>query len=122
MISFKQKGNFKKVDSFFEKCLEPFDLGVLNKYGKRGVDALSFATPIDTGLAANSWYYDIVRYDGGVKIVWSNSDIEGGYNVAILLQYGHATKDGTRVEGIDYINPALRPIFEEIKDEILKGV
>lgn len=122
MITFKQKGDFKKVNSLFEKCLEPFDLGVLNKYGKRGVDALSFATPIDTGLAANSWYYDIVRYDGGVKIVWSNSDIEGGYNVAILLQYGHATKDGTRVEGIDYINPALRPIFEEIKDEILKGV
>lgn len=122
MITFKQKGDFKKADSFFEKCLEIFDAGIFDKYGQMGVKALSDATPKLTGLAASSWYYTIERDNKGTKLIFSNSDIEGGCNVAILIQYGHGTKSGGYVEGRDYINPALQPIFEDLKNKLLKEV
>lgn len=122
MITFKQTGDFIKLNNFFEKALEVFDSGILDKYGKKGVEALAAATPKDSGRAANSWYYEIVREKGSVKLIWSNSDIEGGCNVAILIQYGHATKDGSRVPGVDFINPAIQPIFEELSKEVTKGV
>ena len=122
MITFSEKGDLKKTTMFLEKCLEPFNMGVLHKYGRMGVEALRANTPIETGRLAHSWYYDIVHTDTGVKIVWSNSDIEGGYNVAILVQYGHGKKGGGYVAGKDYINPAIAPIFEQLKNELLKEV
>ena len=122
MITFKEKGDLKKTTMFLEKCLQPFDLGILNKYGQMGVEALREASPIDTGLMAHSWYYEIESTMDGAKITWSNSDVEGGYNVAILVQYGHGTKSGKYVPGKDFINPAMRPIFEQLKDKLLKEV
>ena len=122
MISFKEKGDLKKTTMFLEKCLEPFDMGILNRYGRMGVEVLQAATPIETGRLAHSWYYDIEHTDTGVKIVWSTTDIEGGYNVAILVQYGHGTKGGGYVVGKDFINPAMRPIFEQLKNDLLKEV
>ena len=94
MVSINVTGDFKKTNSFMEKLLELFDAGKLNEYGRMGVDALRANTPIDTGLLANSWSYTIERTKAGPKIVWMNDDIEGGYSVAILIQYGHAVKGG----------------------------
>lgn len=122
MITFKEKGDFKKTDSFFEKCLEIFDAGIFNKYGEMGVAALREATPRLTGLAADSWYYTVERDKKGAKLVFSNSDIEGGCNVAILIQYGHGLASGGYIQGRDYINPALQPIFEDLKNQLLKEV
>lgn len=122
MISFKEKGDLKKTTMFLEKCLEPLNMGILNKYGQMGVEALREASPIETGRMAHSWYYDIESSMNGAKITWSNSDVEGGYNVAILVQYGHGTKSGKYVPGKDFINPAMRPIFEQLADKLLKEV
>lgn len=118
MITFRQKGDFSKLTGFLERCKNIVKQGDLNRYGEEGVAALSSATPKYTGLAASSWSYDIERTKSGVKIVWSNSDIEDGENVAVILQYGHATKAGTFIQGIDYINPALRPLFERIANDV----
>jgi len=122
MVVLEQKGDLKKVNRFLERLLEVAKFGFLDKYGRMGVEALSAATPKDTGLAADSWRYEIVRENGQTSLVWCNDDIENGYNVAILVQYGHATKSGTWVEGIDYINPALEPIFNQIANEIKREV
>ena len=121
-IVFKQTGNFRRIDSFFERALEFIKLGKLDYYGRRGVEELSIATPKDTGLAASSWYYTIERTPGSTRLVWSNSDIEGGCNVAILIQYGHATKNGFWVEGNDYINPAIVPLCNEMIDEFWRDL
>lgn len=120
-IKFKVK-NSKKTDGYLERLLEIIKMGSLDRYGRMGVDALSKATPVRTGLAASSWTYDIQRKDGRVSLVWKNSDIEGGYNVAILLQYGHGTRSGGYVQGIDYINPALKPVFEQMAEELWEEV
>lgn len=122
MVTFEQHGDFSKLNKFLERCLEVVHFGWLDKYGRKGVEALSAATPKDTGLAASSWSYDIVREGKNVRIEWHNDDIENGRNVIILVQYGHATKNGGWVEGVDFINPALEPIFEEICDEVWKEV
>ena len=122
IIQVKEFGDFSKVDSFFEKALEFIKLGKLDYYGKRGVQELSAATPVDTGLAASSWYYTIERGDGRTRLIWSNSDVEDGYNVAILIQYGHATKNGFWVEGTDYINPVILPLFDEMVDEFWRDL
>lgn len=97
-------------------------MGLLDKYGKLGVQALQDATPRDTGLASSSWNYTIDRSSDGVRLSWSNSDIENGYNVAILIQYGHGTKSGTYVEGRDFINPAMQSIFDNIAKDLWKEV
>lgn len=122
MISFETKGDFKSFNSWVERTRGIFNASYLDKYGQMGIDALQAATPKDSGLAASSWVYTIERTKNGSSIVWSNTDIEGGCNVAILLQYGHATKNGGWVKGIDYINPALRPIFEKIADDAWREV
>ena len=122
MITFKEKGDLKATTMFLDKCLAPFNMGIFDKYGQRGVEALRAASPIETGRMAHSWYYTVERSAEGAKIIWSNSDIEGGYNVAILVQYGHGTRGGTYVQGKDFINPALAPIFEQIKNDIFKEV
>lgn len=122
MITFEQKGDFKKVDSYLERLLEFGKFGFLDKYGRKGVQALSDATPIDTGETAHSWSYDIERGDGTVSLVFSNNHVEKGVNIAIILQYGHGTGTGGWVEGKDYINPAIQPIFDEILEQALKEI
>lgn len=123
MIKFKQKGDFKKLDKYFKdvsKASRP--KAILDKYGRAGVQALSSATPMKTGLAASSWYYEVEQSSTSAKITFFNSDVENGFPVAIMLQYGHGTGTGGWVEGRDYINPAIQPIFDKIADEAWKEV
>lgn len=114
MITFRQKGDFSKTTRFLERAKDALHLGDLDKYGREGVAALSSVTPVDSGLTASSWYYKIERKNDSVRILFCNSNIQNGVPIAIILQYGHATGTGGWVEGVDYINPAVRPIFDEI--------
>lgn len=123
MITFRQKGDFSKLSRFLERAKEAIKIGDLDKYGRQGVDALKSATPKDTGKTADSWTYSIVRTDETVTIEFHNTNLtETNIPIAILLQYGHATKNGGFVQGIDYINPAVRPIFQQIADEAWREV
>lgn len=122
MITFRQKGDFKKLNGFFEKVKEGFNIGILNRYGEEGVRALAEATPKDTGLTASSWQYRIIRGSGRVSISFENTNIQNGVPIAIILQYGHATRNGGYVQGVDYINPAVRPIFERLAGEAWEEV
>lgn len=122
MISFRQKGDFSKLTKYLEKVKEGFDVGILDKYGQAGVRALASATPVDTGLTANSWYYKIEKSKGSVSITFYNSNIQNGVPIAVILQYGHGTKNGGWVQGRDYINPAIRPIFDAIVEDAWKEV
>ena len=118
MITIRQKGDFSNLSRFLERAKEAIKLGKLDHYGRLGVEALSSATPVDTGKTASCWNYEIVRTDNSVSIVFNNSNLtDQNTPVAILLQYGHATGTGGYVQGIDYINPAIRPIFEEMANE-----
>ncbi len=122
MINIRQKGDFKNLSSFLEKTKEKLNLGLLDKYGREGVAALQAATPKDTGKTSESWYYKIERKNGSVSLTFHNSNQNKGVPIAIILQYGHATGNGGYVEGVDYINPALRPIFNKIAEEAWKEV
>ena len=122
MISFKHKGDFSKTFSFLEKAKGAVRLSDLDKYGREGVAALSSATPISTGLTANSWYYKIERKNGSATISFHNSNIQNGVPIAIILQYGHGTRNGGWVQGRDYINPAIQPIFDKIVNNAWKEV
>lgn len=122
MIRFKHKGNFSKTTLFFERLKNLFDKGILDEYGRRGVAALSAATPSDTGITANSWAYQISNSVGKMTIEWTNSNINEGVNIAVIIQYGHGTGTGGYVKGRDYINPAMQPIFDAIVSNIWKEV
>ncbi len=122
MISFEQKGDFSKITGFFEKALESVKLGKLDKYGRRGVAALSSATPIESGETASMWRYEITNKNGFAKITFHNDNINEGVPIAIILQLGHGTGTGGWVEGRDYINPAIQPLFDEIVREAWKDV
>ena len=122
MISFRQKGDFSKLTKYLERVKEGFNVGILDKYGQAGVRALASATPVDTGLTANSWYYKIEKSKGSVSISFHNSNIQNGVPIAVILQYGHGTKNGGWVQGRDYINPAIRPIFDAIVEDAWKEV
>lgn len=122
MINIRQKGDFKNLSSFLEKTKEKLNLGLLDKYGREGVAALQAATPKDTGKTSESWYYKIERKNGSVSLTFHNSNQNKSVPIAIILQYGHATGNGGYVEGVDYINPALRPIFDKIAEEAWKEV
>ena len=122
MISFRQKGDFSKLTHFLEKSKNAVHLGDLDKYGREGVAALSSATPMDTGVTANSWYYKIVSKNGSVTISFYNSNIQNGVPIAIILQYGHGTRNGGWVEGRDYINPSIQPIFDRITNDAWREV
>jgi hypothetical protein len=113
MIRIKVKGSTRKTESFIRRH-KKIQLKALDKYGEMGVKALSEATPVRTGLTAASWYYTIKESATGFSIVFNNSNVVDGYPVAILIQYGHGTKTGAYVEGIDYINPALDKVFKAI--------
>lgn len=122
MISIRQKGDFSKLSRYFERVREAARLGVLDKYGREGVAALASATPVKTGKTANSWTYDIERQNGSVAIVFRNTNINKGVPIAIILQTGHGTGTGGWVQGRDYINPAIQPIFDKIADSAWKEV
>ena len=123
-INFEHRGNFNHLEKFLARSLKirPVIEAILRKYGERGVKALQAATPKDTGKTADSWSYEIVKEDGRYSIVWKNSNVVDHVNVAILLQYGHATKNGGFVKGIDYINPAVQSVFENMANEAWKEV
>lgn len=122
MISFEVKGSFKNTESFLKAMAKLKTMGILDSYGQMGVAALSAHTPENTGMAAHSWGYEVIEKRGVYSITWTNSDIENGFPVAIMLQYGHGTGTGGYVQGRDYINPALRPIFDKIESEVWKAV
>ena len=122
MISFRQKGDFSKLTRFLEKAKEAVRLGDLDKYGREGVAALASATPVDSGQTSNSWYYEIVNRKGSATITFYNSNIQNGVPIAILLQYGHGTRNGGWVQGRDYMNPAIQPVFDKIADSAWKEV
>ena len=122
MISFRHKGDFSKTMRYFERVKEAARLGILDKYGNEGVAALASATPTESGTTANSWYYKIERSRGSATIAFFNSNANKGVPIAIILQYGHGTGTGGWVEGRDYINPAIQPIFDRIADEAWREV
>ncbi len=122
MITFRQKGDFSKLTRYLEKVKSVVKLSDLDKYGKEGVAALASATPVDTGLTASSWSYEIKHENGRVSISFKNSNIQNGVPIAIILQYGHGTRNGGWVQGRDYINPAIQPIFDKIANDAWREV
>ena len=122
MITFRQKGDFSKLNRYLEKVKNASRIGVLDKYGREGVAALSSATPAESGKTANSWYYEIKRQNGSISLEFNNSNVNKGVPIAIILQYGHGTGTGGWVEGRDYINPAIQPIFDKIAEDAWKEV
>ena len=122
MIGVRHHGGFNNTERFLNAAIKEQYLGFLDKYGKEGVDALRDATPKKTGTTSESWFYEITVQKEGVVISWSNSNTVDGVNVAVILQYGHGKKNGGFVQGIDYINPAMKPIFDKIAKRAWKEV
>ena len=122
MITFRQSGNFKKLTKFLNNARKAGKVDILDKYGDEGVSALASATPVETGKTASSWSYKIVREKDHISIQFLNSNINDGVPIAVILQYGHATRNGGWVEGRDYINPAIQPIFDRITNDAWKEV
>lgn len=122
MISFRQKGDFSKLTRYMERAKESVSIGILDKYGREGVAALASATPSESGSTASSWYYKIVRDRQSIKINFYNSNTNNGVPIAIILQYGHGTGTGGWVQGRDYINPAIQPIFDNLVNEAWREV
>lgn len=122
MVTVRVKGDYRKANNFFEKAKNILKLGILDKYGAAGVEALSIATPKDSGVTASSWTYRIEHDRNGAKIIWSNTNTNDGEVIALLLQYGHGTGTGGYIMGRDYINPAMAPIFEKIADDAWREV
>lgn len=122
MISFSHKGDLSKTTEFLKRSSDLSFKNILSKYGQMGVDALKAATPRDTGLTADSWYYEIVEKKGITSINFCNSNSNDGVPIAIVIQYGHATRNGGYVQGTDYINPAIKKIFDGIADEAWREV
>ena len=122
MRTFRQKGDFSKLTRYLEKVKSVVKLSDLDKYGKEGVAALASATPVDTGLTASSWSYEIKQKNGSISISFKNSNIQNGVPIAIILQYGHGTRNGGWVQGRDYINPAIQPIFDRIANDAWREV
>lgn len=122
MIFVGRKGDLHKVTRYLKRAQAGVQMPDLDKYGREGVDALKSATPVDTGLTANSWDYKIERKPGFAKIVFTNSNIQNGVPIAIILQYGHGTRNGGYVEGRDYINPAIQPIFDDLSEAAWREV
>lgn len=122
MIKVTQKGNFEKITTYLVRSKNKDILKNLDNFGRRGVEALRNATPVDTGLTAASWYYEITQQGNRTALTFRNSNVNDYVNVAIILQYGHGTGTGGWVEGRDYINPAIQPLFDQLADEAWKEV
>lgn len=114
VVMFRQKGDFRRTSDFLKRANRLNLDAILNQYGQEGVEALRAATPKDTGTTANSWSYVVHKGAGSITITWSNSNIVDGVPIAVILQYGHGTRNGGYVQGTDYINPAMKPIFDKI--------
>lgn len=121
-VFFTHKGDLSKATKWLDSLQSKTYIGIINRYGQMGVDALRKATPVDTGLAANSWKYHIEYEGNSPKLVWENDDIEGGCSVVVLIDRGHATKSGGWVAGKHFIEPALEPIIKQLSDEVWKEV
>ena len=121
-FSFTSSGDFKKTEKFLKSLSEQDNFKTLDRFGRQGVAVLSAATPVDSGETASSWYYEITRTKSSWTITFNNSHMVGGVPLAILLQYGHGTGTGGYVQGRDYINPAIQPVFDRIADEAWKAV
>lgn len=123
MIKITSKGSFDKTRAFFEKLLEFVGSGTLNRYGAMGVEALKKATPVDTGETSQSWKYKITWHGKNrVSLDWYNTNVNDGVSIALILQYGHATRNGAFIQGTDYINPTMKPIFDKMADDVWKEV
>lgn len=122
MLTFVQHGDFSKTDSFLERMKGLFKQSIFDKYGEMGVEALRNATPVDTGLTASSWSYKVNRSKGQLSIEWYNDNRNGEVVIAVILQYGHGTGTGGYVNGVDYINPAIKPVFDKIANDIWEEV
>lgn len=125
-IKINHRGDFLKTERFLRKANTKlgsrYQDQILEKYGRKGVEALASTTPKDTGKTSQSWSYEVISAKDSVRLVWKNSNIVNGVPIAIILFYGHGTRNGGYVEGRDYINPALQPIFDEIADELWKEI
>lgn len=121
MIKFSHKGDFSKLTRYFERVKKAVKVD-FDKYGRAGVSALSSGTPVDSGLTANSWYYTITNKKGTTEITFHNSNLQNGVPIAIILQYGHGTRNGGWVQGRDYINPAVQPLFDKITNDAWREV
>lgn len=122
MVHVSVKGDWKKTISFLESATKLTFDDILNKYGAEGVRALSDATPVDTGKTAASWSYEIEKTRGGASIIWTNTNVVNHVNIALILQYGHGTRNGGYVIGRDYINPAIQPVFDKIAEDAWREV
>lgn len=122
MISFRHQGDFSKLSHYLERVKEAAKISILDKYGKEGVAALSSTTPVESGTTASSWNYEITHENGSSIISFTNSNINKGVPIAIILQYGHGTGTGGWVQGRDYINPAIQPLFDKIANEAWREV
>lgn len=122
MITIKQKGDFSKTTLYFEKLKHVFKKSDFDKYGRKGVDLLTQVTPFESGETASSWTYDVDISNNGVSISFYNTNINKGVPIAIILQYGHGTRNGGWVSGRDYINPVIQPLFDEIARDAWKEV
>ena len=122
MLKLKVSGNFNNTNRFFNRMTSRSYINILNKYGQMGVKALSSNTPTDSGKTAASWSYEIHPSGGGYSIIWTNSNVNKGVNIALILQLGHGTGTGGYVSGRDYINPAIRPIFDAMPNAIWEEV
>lgn len=122
MITLKSTGSFNRTYKYLDSALNLVNSSVLDRYGKKGVSALKEATPKDSGKTADSWYYIIKRTKSYSSIIWANSNVHNHVNIAIILQYGHGTRNGGWVQGRDYINPAIQPIFDEMANKLWEEV
>lgn len=122
MISFRHKGDFSKTTRFLRNAKDAARLDILDRYGREGVAALASATPVDSGLTASSWYYKVSTNSKTSSIAFYNSNIQNGVPIAIILQYGHGTGTGGWVQGRDYINPAIQPLFDKITNDVWREV
>lgn len=122
MITFRQQGDFSKLTRYLERVKNVVHMGDLDEYGRRGVAALASATPVESGETAKHWRYEIERSKGSVKIVFYNDNIQNGVPIAIILQYGHGTGTGGWVQGRDYINSTIQPIFDQIAKDAWREV
>ena len=122
LVVMKQSGSLKNFEGFLYKNRKRRLYQLLNEYGKQGVELLRDATPVDTGKTATGWDYEIEVNSQGISLYWVNNNVNEGVPIAILIQYGHATRSGSYVQGVDYINPALRPLFESMAAKLWKEV
>ena len=121
-ISITHSGNFNKTEKFLERAKHIVKLADLDKYGQRGVAALSAATPVDSGKTASSWIYEVTYGRNSMRLDFKNTNVNKGVPIAVILQYGHGTRNGGFVQGRDYINPAIQPIFDQITEDLWKEV